>query len=95
MSDEEVDAVAVSYGPGLMGSLLVGVETAKVLAWAWKKPLLKVNHMAAHVMANWILAESDTVSQWHGEACPECGHELIFKEGCSTCTKCGFSKCSL
>ncbi|KKT49397.1 MAG: putative tRNA threonylcarbamoyladenosine biosynthesis protein Gcp [Candidatus Collierbacteria bacterium GW2011_GWC2_44_18] len=71
MSDEEVDAVAVSYGPGLMGSLLVGVETAKVLAWAWKKPLLKVNHMAAHVMANWILAESDTVSQWHTDTVPE------------------------
>ncbi|HBC45167.1 MAG: putative tRNA threonylcarbamoyladenosine biosynthesis protein Gcp [Candidatus Collierbacteria bacterium GW2011_GWB1_45_35] len=54
---EEIDAVAVSYGPGLMGSLLIGVETAKVLAWAWKKPLLKVNHMAAHVMANWIVGE--------------------------------------
>jgi len=51
---EEIDAVAVSYGPGLMGSLLIGVETAKVLAWAWKKPLLKVNHMAAHLLANWI-----------------------------------------
>jgi len=81
VGDEEIEAVAVSYGPGLMGSLLVGVETAKVLAWAWKKPLLKVNHMAAHVMANWILrhppevlgtgaqdrsiTESNTVSQLH------------------------------
>ncbi len=55
IAGEEVEAVAVSYGPGLMGSLLIGVETAKVLAWAWKKPLLKVNHMTAHVMANWIL----------------------------------------
>ena len=52
--DTEVDAVAVSYGPGLMGSLLIGVETAKVLAWSWKKPLLRVNHMTAHVLANWI-----------------------------------------
>src|SRR5258706_13350588 len=33
---EEIDAIAVSYGPGLMGSLLVGVETAKVLSWTWK-----------------------------------------------------------
>ena len=54
---EEIDAVAVSYGPGLMGSLLIGVETAKVLAWAWKKPLLKVNHLAAHLLANWIVGE--------------------------------------
>lgn len=50
----EIGAVAVSNGPGLMGSLLVGVETAKVLAYSWKKPLIKVNHMAAHVAANWI-----------------------------------------
>lgn len=50
-----VDAIAVAYGPGLMGSLLVGVETAKVLSWAWNKPLLKVNHVVAHLMANWII----------------------------------------
>jgi len=54
---ENIQAVAVSYGPGLMGSLLVGVESAKALAWAWKKPLLKVNHMAAHVFANWIVED--------------------------------------
>jgi N6-L-threonylcarbamoyladenine synthase len=52
--EETIDAVAVSYGPGLMGSLLVGVETAKALAWAWNKPLLRVNHLAAHVLANWL-----------------------------------------
>lgn len=52
-----IDGVAVSYGPGLMGSLLVGVESAKTLSWAWKKPLYKVNHMAAHVFANWIVEE--------------------------------------
>jgi N6-L-threonylcarbamoyladenine synthase len=57
MIGEEIDAVAVSYGPGLMGSLLIGVETAKVLAWAWRKPLWRVNHMAAHVLANWIVGE--------------------------------------
>lgn len=54
MNKNDFDAIAVSYGPGLMGSLLVGVETAKALSWAWKKPLFKVNHMAAHVLANWI-----------------------------------------
>ena len=55
---ETIQSIAVSYGPGLMGSLLVGVESAKTLAWAWKKPLLQVNHMAAHVFANWIMDEA-------------------------------------
>ena len=50
----EIGAIAVTQGPGLIGSLLIGVETAKALAMAWKKPLIAVNHMAAHVFANWI-----------------------------------------
>jgi len=54
---DKIDAVAVSYGPGLVGSLLIGIETAKTLAWAWDKPLLKVNHMVGHVFANWIVDE--------------------------------------
>ena len=57
ISLDSIEAIAVSYGPGLMGSLLVGTETAKVLAWAWKKPLIRVNHMAAHVAANWIVTD--------------------------------------
>lgn len=54
VTQRHIDAVAVAYGPGLVGSLLIGIETAKVLALAWKKPLIRVNHMAAHVLANWI-----------------------------------------
>lgn len=53
-----VDAVAVTYGPGLIGSLLVGVETAKTLAYMWNVPLIPVNHMYGHIYANWI--ETDT-----------------------------------
>ncbi|MGC9025857.1 MAG: tRNA (adenosine(37)-N6)-threonylcarbamoyltransferase complex transferase subunit TsaD, partial [Chloroflexia bacterium] len=41
----EVDAVAVTHGPGLAGSLLVGVNVAKALAFAWRKPLLAVHHL--------------------------------------------------
>lgn len=59
---EELEAVAVSYGPGLMGSLLIGVETAKTLAWTWKKSLLAVNHMRGHVLANWIVKGESWVS---------------------------------
>ena len=49
-----IDAIAVSYGPGLVGALLVGVAEAKSLAYALKKPLLGVNHMLGHVCANYI-----------------------------------------
>jgi len=53
-----IDAIAVTVGPGLIGSLLVGVETAKTLALAWNKPLVPVNHLIAHIYANWILENS-------------------------------------
>lgn len=50
----EVDAIAVTVGPGLIGSLLVGVETAKTLAYAWNKPIIPINHLFGHIYANWI-----------------------------------------
>lgn len=49
-----IDAIAVAYGPGLVGSLLVGVETAKTLALVLKKPLIPINHLIGHVYANWL-----------------------------------------
>ena len=51
----DVDAVAVTYGPGLAGSLLVGINFAKTLAWAHGKPLVPVNHLEGHVYAGWLL----------------------------------------
>ncbi len=59
LSSKNVDAVAVTYGPGLIGSLLVGVETAKTLAYVWNKPLIPVNHLYGHIYANWIQSESE------------------------------------
>ncbi|OGD71091.1 tRNA (adenosine(37)-N6)-threonylcarbamoyltransferase complex transferase subunit TsaD [Candidatus Collierbacteria bacterium RIFCSPLOWO2_01_FULL_50_23] len=59
----QIDAIAVTEGPGLIGSLLIGVETAKALALAWKKPLIRVNHMAAHLFANWIVRKDDTAPE--------------------------------
>lgn len=50
----KIDAVAVTQGPGLIGSLLVGVETAKTLSMVWKKPLVPVNHLIGHFYANWV-----------------------------------------
>ncbi len=52
MSVNEVDAIAVTYAPGLLGSLLVGVEFAKTLSFVYKKPLIAVNHLAGHIYAN-------------------------------------------
>ena len=51
---EKIDAIAVTYGPGLIGSLLVGVETAKTLSLVWNKPVIPVNHLVAHIYANWL-----------------------------------------
>ncbi|MBO4245243.1 MAG: tRNA (adenosine(37)-N6)-threonylcarbamoyltransferase complex transferase subunit TsaD [Bacilli bacterium] len=48
----DLDAVAVTYAPGLLGSLLVGVEFAKTIALVYNLPLIKVNHMAGHIYAN-------------------------------------------
>ncbi|HUV42809.1 MAG TPA: tRNA (adenosine(37)-N6)-threonylcarbamoyltransferase complex transferase subunit TsaD [Patescibacteria group bacterium] len=53
-NSQEIDALAVTVGPGLIGSLLVGVETAKTLAYVWKKPIIPVNHLQAHLYANWL-----------------------------------------
>ncbi len=51
---KEIDAVAITIGPGLIGSLLVGVETAKTIAYVWQKPIITVNHLFGHIYANFI-----------------------------------------
>lgn len=50
----DIEAIAVTYGPGLVGALLVGVSYAKSLAWALKKPLVGVHHIEGHICANYI-----------------------------------------
>ena len=52
MTMDQIDAIGVTYGPGLIGSLLVGVEAAKTLALVYNKPLIPVNHIAGHIYAN-------------------------------------------
>lgn len=51
---EQLDAVAVTYNPGLVGALLVGVSVAKAFAYSIKKPLVPVNHIQGHIAANYI-----------------------------------------
>ena len=56
MKIEDMDAIAVTYGPGLAGSLIVGVETAKTLAMIYHKPLIAVHHIAGHIYANRLVS---------------------------------------
>lgn len=51
---DELDAIAVTYGPGLVGALLVGLQYAKGLSYALNKPLIGVNHIEGHISANYI-----------------------------------------
>lgn len=57
MKMEDMDAIAVTYGPGLIGSLLVGIEAAKTLAYAYNKPLVPVHHISGHIYANNLVEE--------------------------------------
>ena len=58
-ASEEIDAVAVTQGPGLVGSLMVGISAAKALAFSWEKPLVGVNHLEAHIASAHIENEID------------------------------------
>ena len=57
MTMDEIDAIAITYGPGLIGSLLVGVEAAKTLSFIFDKPLIPVHHIAGHIYANNLVKE--------------------------------------
>ena len=52
MTMDDIDAIAITYGPGLIGSLLIGVMAAKTLAYIYNKPLVPVHHIAGHIYAN-------------------------------------------
>ena len=54
VEDRDIDAVAATYGPGLVGALLVGVSTAKALALVWDVPFVAVNHLEAHLYASFL-----------------------------------------
>jgi len=60
---QDIDGIAVTYGPGLAGSLLVGVNVAKAIALAKQLPITGVNHLEAHIYANWLSSSLDEESQ--------------------------------
>ena len=59
MTMDEIDAVAITYGPGLIGSLLVGLEAAKTLSFVHNKPLIPIHHIAGHIYANSLVKEME------------------------------------
>lgn len=75
-----IDAVAVTYGPGLAPALRIGVETAKALAWSWKKPLVPVCHLEGHIYASWIVGEEKEIPMFPALALVVSGGhtELVF-----------------
>jgi N6-L-threonylcarbamoyladenine synthase len=84
----DLSAIAVTNGPGLAGSLLVGVNLAKALALAWELPLIGVNHLEAHIYANWLGTDepefpaiSLIVSGGHTELVLLQGHGIISRLG--------------
>jgi tRNA N6-adenosine threonylcarbamoyltransferase len=60
---EHIDAIAATYGPGLAGSLLVGLTVGKSIALAYNLPFLGVNHLEAHIYANWLRGQTEAASQ--------------------------------
>ena len=57
----KVDLIAVTIGPGLIPSLLVGVNFAKALAYNWQKPIMNINHIEGHIYANWLNNSNSTL----------------------------------
>jgi N6-L-threonylcarbamoyladenine synthase len=88
ISWHDVDAVAVTVGPGLAGSLLVGVNVAKSISMAYSLPLIGVNHLEAHIYANWLSREKPVfpclcliVSGGHSDMLLMTGHGQFQKLG--------------
>jgi N6-L-threonylcarbamoyladenine synthase len=68
---DDIDAIAVVYGAGLGGSLLIGVLTARTLAIAYNKPLYGINHVEAHVYANFISGGSPALANYSFRSVPQ------------------------
>ncbi len=70
LTKDDIDVIAVTYAPGLLGSLLIGTLTARMLAILWEKPLYAVHHLKSHIYASWLNTESagDTIFTRHGRS---------------------------
>ena len=78
---DDIDAIAVTHTPGLLGSLLIGTLTARVLAILWEKPLYAVHHLKSHIYANWLKAgETGDQSRLFSE--PAASRPVVTGETC-------------
>jgi len=64
LNKDGIDAIAVTHTPGLMGSLMVGTLTARMLAILWQKPLYAVHHLKSHIYANWLGESSNNIPRF-------------------------------
>ncbi len=81
---EDIDVVAVTYGPGLAGALITGLNAAKAIAYSLGKPLIGVNHLEAHVYASWLTQSNPSEDPGFPLAClvASGGHtDLLLMEG--------------
>ncbi len=84
MALEDIDVVAVTYGPGLAGSLITGLNAAKAIAFTLGKPLIGVNHLEAHIYAAWLTPSDPAADPGFPLAClvASGGHtDLLLMEG--------------
>ncbi len=72
---KHIDAIAITIGPGLIGSLLVGVETAKTMAMLTGVPIIPVNHVIAHMYANFIDSHQSSVTRLAGVSAKRVSHQ--------------------
>ncbi len=77
---DDIDGIAVTSGPGLLGSLLIGTLTAKTLAEAKKKPLYAINHVVAHTYANMLIDQEITFPLLSLSASGNHSHLLLFRD---------------
>ncbi|MEK7178624.1 MAG: tRNA (adenosine(37)-N6)-threonylcarbamoyltransferase complex transferase subunit TsaD, partial [Patescibacteria group bacterium] len=57
---DKIDLITVTRGPGLIPSLLIGVNTARALSYKWQKPIIGVNHIEGHIYSNWLTAQDSS-----------------------------------
>ena len=88
---DDVDLIGVTYGPGLVGALLIGVAAAKAIAWAHDIPMVGVNHMHGHVAANY-LEHPDLEPPFMGLVVSGGHTNIIFVEDYNTCRKIGSTR---
>ena len=85
---DSVHAVAATYGPGLSGALLTGLNAAKAIAWARDLPFVGVNHLEAHIYANWLRSDDQRpLRQGSGQATTDDRRMKNYPEGTPTRTE--------